>query len=166
MGTGWEISSHLNWGGGSLLKQPNPSGSQALSWESSSVPWAIQTRGRLPWPVLNPTGKQLLPRHSSQGRWAQFGELGRGDAPGIPMVSTLPSPLGAWSPHFGPSPRCSPAVPGAGTLLGATSKPQQARQPQEGDKVPSCVVVALDKPRDVPSWHRAAAHPGELAGIG
>lgn len=36
------------------------------------------------------------------------------------------------------------------------SKPASPCKPQEGDKVPSCAVVALDKHKGVPGWQRTA----------
>lgn len=46
------------------------------------------------------------------------------------------------------------------------SEPASPQKPQEGDKVPSCAVVALDKPRDVLGEQRTAVPPWRLSQAG
>lgn len=105
----------------------------------------------LPWPVLNQMGKKLLLRCVTH----RAGELPESRSSGGEQPPRAP---GSKKPKQG----CWGKEQAEGTPLpsleqGSWMRPPQSHgkpaspcKPQEGDKVPSCAVVALDKPRDVP----------------
>lgn len=98
------------------------------------LPWRLLTHGagELGEPVLWGWTASRIPgsKRPKQGCWSKE------DAEGTPPHSLDQGPW-MWPPQ-------------------SHSKPASPCKPQEGDKVPSCAVVALDKPKGVPGWQRTA----------
>lgn len=140
---------------------------RCFQWLAGSVGGAGASglRGALPWPVLNQMGKKLLLRcmiHSAKKRQSSSSRSSLPEAPG----SKRPK-QGCWSKEQ------AEGTPLPSLEQGSWMWPPQSHskaaspcKPQEGDKVPSCAVVAMDRPRDVPGWQRTAGPLGDQARLG